>query len=373
MKRTVLLLSGETSVIELTVKTFAYQRVVVVSNPDEVITRLRTEAFSLLLVDFSYIILHDYQLLKRLVQASGSVSVVVVSYEGFEPFIHEAIKNGAVDYVSLPADPTVFAIRMQKYFKDEKLLSSGTEFSACEKFTNLLGNSFAMMHLKKQLELLADSDASVLLQGEPGTGKTFIAQLIHEHSRRQQENYRAVNVAAIPETLAESELMGTACGSFTGAVERQGYFEQVNGGSLLLDEIGSLSLSIQAKLLQLLESKTLYRIGSAKPIAIDVRLLFATNADLHQLIEYKSFREDLFWRMYELSVKIPPLRDRLSDIPLLTQHFLSEIDKILSCDGLDKLINHMWPGNIRELACCLRRAVVMTGSRHLIQADDIVF
>ncbi|NLK46128.1 MAG: sigma-54-dependent Fis family transcriptional regulator [Treponema sp.] len=245
-----------------------------------------------------------------------------------------------------------------------------------DRFSNLIGISETIKEMKKKLVCISNSDETVLLEGESGTGKTFIAHMLHENSPRSNFPFVAINAAAIPETIAESELMGSVHGAYTDAGNRPGYFEQANKGTLFLDEICDLSLVVQAKLLKLSESTTLYRMGSTKPVNYDVRLFCATNANIKENIQRKYFRQDLFYRISVLRLKIPSLRERLEDIPLLAEHFLKEKSKFnnyyLSPDALDKLVSHKWPGNIRELKNCIYRAASLCESE-IIRPEFITF
>lgn len=253
---------------------------------------------------------------------------------------------------------------------------------ACEiensggKFDSIIGTSKAISELKQKLIGISHADETVLLEGESGTGKTFIARLMHENSLRANQPFIAVNSAAIPETLAESELMGSVHGGYTDAGNRAGYFEQADKGTLFLDEISELSLFVQSKLLKLCEDSTLYRIGSNKQVNYNVRLLCATNADLKTLVNEKRFRQDLYYRISVLKLEIPPLRERIEDIPLLAEHFLKgkaeTRERYFSPDAVDLLLSHKWPGNIRELKNCIYRAVSLS-SKDIITSDFITF
>ena len=228
-------------------------------------------------------------------------------------------------------------------------------------FDALLGTSEAVVDLKKQLVCISQTDEPILIEGESGTGKTFIARLLHENSKRAKYPFISVNSAAIPDTIAESELMGSVNGAYTGAGNRPGYFEQADGGTLFLDEICEMSKVVQAKLLKLCESDVLYRVGSVKPVKYDVRLICATNANISENVQQKLFRQDLYYRISVLKLKIPPLRERPEDIPLLIEHFLKvkpDYNKYYFSPGaVEKMLLHDWPGNIRELKNCVYRAV----------------
>ncbi|MBO4727598.1 MAG: sigma-54-dependent Fis family transcriptional regulator [Spirochaetaceae bacterium] len=243
-------------------------------------------------------------------------------------------------------------------------------------FDALLGTSEAVVALKKKLACISQTDEPILIEGESGTGKTFIARLLHENSKRAKFPFISVNSAAIPDTIAESELMGSVNGAYTGAGNRPGYFEQADGGTLFLDEICEMSKVVQAKLLKLCESDILYRIGSVKPVKYDVRLICATNANISENVQQKLFRQDLYYRISVLKLKIPPLRERPEDIPLLIEHFLKakpDYNKYyFSPDAVEKMLLHSWPGNIRELKNCVYRAVSLCDG-DLVLPEHILF
>ena len=262
---------------------------------------------------------------------------------------------------------------------DWKIENTGVRNGAkkpADNFDALLGTSEPVIALKKKLACISQTDEPILIEGESGTGKTFIARLLHENSKRAKFPFISVNSAAIPDTIAESELMGSVNGAYTGAGNRPGYFEQADGGTLFLDEICEMSKVVQAKLLKLCESDVLYRIGSVKPVKYDVRLICATNANISENIQQKLFRQDLYYRISVLKLKIPPLRERPEDIPLLIEHFLKvkpDYNKYyFSPDAVEKMLSYEWPGNIRELKNCVYRAVSLC-ERDLVCPEHISF
>ena len=243
-------------------------------------------------------------------------------------------------------------------------------------FDALLGNSKPIRELKQKLICISHTDEPILIEGESGTGKTFIARLLHENSKRAMNPFISVNSAAIPDTIAESELMGSVNGAFTGAGNRPGYFEQANGGTLFLDEICEMSTVVQAKLLKLCEGDILYRVGSVKPIKYDVRLICATNADISENIRNKLFRHDLYYRLSVLKFRIPPLRERAEDIPMLIEHFLETKPNYskyyFSPEAVDKMVSYDWPGNVRELKNYVYRAVSLCEG-DVVRPEHILF
>lgn len=241
---------------------------------------------------------------------------------------------------------------------------------------SMLGKGREMRETFSLIKRVAPTDVTVCILGESGTGKELAAREIHRHSLRSDKPFLALNCGSIPATIVESLLFGHERGAFTGAVERQeGLFEQANGGTLFLDEIGEMELNLQTRLLRVLEERTVRRLGAKENIAIDVRLIVATNRDLKQLVQERAFREDLFYRLYVVPLQLPPLRHRREDIPLLAQHFVEEHAPVdrglkLSREALVKLSGHEWRGNVRELKNVLTRAAVMAEGMH-IRADDI--
>jgi Nif-specific regulatory protein len=241
------------------------------------------------------------------------------------------------------------------------------ELSEKNKINDIQGKSSKMQEVYEMIHRVVDSNATVLLRGESGTGKTLVAKALHYNSRRQEKPFIVVNCSALPETLLESELFGHEKGAFTGATERKaGRFEQAEGGTLFLDEIGEISHAVQVKLLNVVQERSFQRLGSAKTITCDVRLVAATNRDLEKAVQNKNFREDLYYRLNVFPVYMPPLRERRTDILLLAEYFLEkyaqengkEIQRI-STPAIDMLIQYHWPGNVRELQNCMERAVLI--------------
>lgn len=241
------------------------------------------------------------------------------------------------------------------------------ELSQKNKINDIQGNSSKMMEVYEMIHRVVDSNATVLLRGESGTGKTLVAKALHYNSKRHENPFIVVNCSALPETLLESELFGHEKGAFTGATERKlGRFEQAEGGTLFLDEIGEISHAVQVKLLNVVQERTFQRLGSGKSIACDVRLVAATNRDLEKAVQDKSFREDLYYRLNVFPVYMPPLRERRTDILLLAEFFLEKYAKEnsksiqrISTSAIDMLIQYHWPGNVRELQNCMERAVLI--------------
>ncbi len=262
---------------------------------------------------------------------------------------------------------------------DNKEITNSEVIQSCkESQPVVIGNCRSMRKVFKLVERVADSDSTVLINGETGTGKGLIAKTIHHKSYRRVKPFVSINCGAIPENLLESELFGHIKGAFTGATSaKRGKFEAADGGTIFLDEIGDMSPDLQVKVLKVLEEREFEPVGGNKTIKVDVRIIAATHRDLEEEVQKGSFREDLFYRLFVIPIQLPPLRERLSDIPLLIEHFLNklnaekdtEVDGIAD-DAMQALIHHNWPGNVRELANLMERLVVLTGEGR-IEMDDL--
>jgi DNA-binding NtrC family response regulator len=282
----------------------------------------------------------------------------------------QAMRMGAFDHLAKPigrADLADLVGRMLSAQPSPTPLATTAD-------DELVGSSAGMRTVQKAIGMLADSDASVLITGETGTGKEVVARAIHRHGRRADRPFVAVNCAAIPAGLLESQLFGHARGAFTGAVaDSAGSFRDADHGTLFLDEIGDMDLAMQAKLLRVLQERVVTPVGG-RPVAVDVRIVSATHQDLRTLVAEGRFREDLFWRLGVVPVQLPPLRDRLADIIELAEHFLAlaPTPKRLSAAAAARLLAHPWPGNVRELRNAMQRAAVL-GRQAVIGPDDLAF
>jgi two-component system nitrogen regulation response regulator GlnG len=324
------------------------------------------------------------ELLDELRARGGDVPPVVImtAQNTFENAV-EAMKRGAFDYLTKPfelghVEALVEKARQLRSLRGEVAelrRQVGESFRAGDE---LVGRSPAMLDLFKTIGRVAASDAAVLILGESGTGKEVVARAIHYHSRRADGPFVAVNMTALPSELIEAELFGHERGAFTGAVEaRTGRFREAQGGTLLLDEIGDLPLPLQAKLLRVLQERVVSPLGGRQAVPIDVRIVASTHRDLDQLVQEKRFREDLFFRLSVVPVRIAPLRERKSDIPLLVSHFVERFAQELGVSrrwptesALERLRQHAWPGNVRELENAIKRALVLAAGE-VITAEDI--
>lgn len=298
---------------------------------------------------------------KRLREAGAEFPVVVITAYGCSSTAIEAMKWGAFDYLTKPVDANhLMSVIRRALALQELRTGTGTEVEAA--WGPLVGDSPPMQQVYKLIGQFALSDATVLVRGESGTGKELVVDAIHQHSARSMGPLVKINCASIPETLLESELFGHERGAFTHALFRRiGRFEEANGGSLFLDEVGDLPAALQSKLLRALQERTIERLGSNKPIRVDIRLIAATAKDLEKEVAEGRFREDLYYRLNVLTIHLPPLRERKQDIPLLVTHFLNRAGRRMSLtpDAMQALCAHDWPGNVRELENVVERAIAL--------------
>ncbi len=312
------------------------------------------------------------ELLKHIKQARPQTMVILMTAFGTVKNAVRAMKTGAEDYLAKPLDLEELEVVVERAIEKKHLLEETRilreRVADKYKFENILGESPDMLHAFKAIRQVASSNASVLLLGESGTGKELFAQALHQASPRRNRPFIKVACAALPETLLESELFGHEKGSFTGAIAtRPGRFEAADGGTLFLDEIGDISLTVQVKLLRFLEEREFERVGGNKTFKVDVRIVSATHRDLTRKIADGSFREDLYYRLNVVEIRIPALRERPVDLPVLAQHFLKKYAiqnakdvRSFSDEAMSLLLRHLWPGNVRQLENAIERAVVLT-------------
>jgi DNA-binding NtrC family response regulator len=347
-----------------------YEKYEVIEAQDgaEGLQKIKDEEIDLVLCDVKMPILDGMDVLEQVRQLDRSPQFIMISAHGTIETAVEATKKGAFDFISKPPDLNRLLLTVRNAL-DKKQLVTETKVlkKKLSKKLDMVGESPALQAVKDTIEKVAPTDARVLITGQNGTGKELVAHWIHEKSRRQEQPYVAVNCAAIPSELIESELFGHEKGSFTSAhKQRVGKFEQAHGGTLFLDEIGDMSLSAQSKVLRALQENLITRVGSDKDIKVDVRVLAATNKDLKKEIEAGRFREDLYHRLSVILIHVPPLRDRKEDIPLLLDKFLEDIaqengsaKKKISDQALKRLQELPWTGNIRELRNVVERLVIL--------------
>ena len=317
-------------------------------------------------------------LLEHVREAGAPALILITAFATVDQAV-DALKQGAADFLTKPLDVEHLLLSVQRVLEHRLLKQELTRFKSQQKGpAGLIGQSPAMRKLYHQIERLGTAGGSVLITGESGTGKELVARAIHELSERRDKSFQAVNCAGIPSELMESEFFGHTQGAFTGAQgKRLGLFKQVDGGTLLLDEIGEMPLALQAKLLRVLQEGTLRAVGSDDEEKVDVRIIAATHQNLEQRVRDGEFREDLFYRLETFSVKVPALRERGEDVERLAHHFISVYAERagkritdIDTDALDILYRYRFPGNVRELQNAIERAVTFAQSHHL-QVDDL--
>jgi DNA-binding NtrC family response regulator len=310
------------------------------------------------------------ELLRELKRRSIAVPVLMMTASSAVESAVGAMREGAQDYLTKPLNIDELSIVIERTLEGVRLKQEAaalkSQIEDLARFDNIVGHSLEIREVFRKVTQIAPSRATVLLTGETGTGKELVAAAIHHRSPRAAGPFVRVHCGALADSLLESELFGHERGSFTGAAKtRQGRFEQANGGTILLDEIGEIPLATQIKLLRILQERELERVGGNETIQIDVRIIAATNRDLKQMVAEGSFREDLFYRLNVISLQLPPLRERASDIPLLVAHFLQRFEAddgktlALSAAAMDLLARYSWPGNVREIENVVQRAVVL--------------
>jgi len=331
--------------------------------------------YDLVILDLLMPLMSGLETLKRIRKIDPSLPVIIVTADTKVNSAVEAMKLGAYDFLTKPVDWNRLHVTVKNALLTrgltEEVIRLKAQVQEYYGFENIIGCSSRMKEVFRQVERILDSDVTVSIRGESGTGKELLARAIHLNGPRRNKPFVAVNCAAIPETLLESELFGHEKGSFTGAVARRaGKFEQANGGTLFLDEIGEMSASTQVKILRVLQEQRFERVGGNESTEVDVRIISATNKNLEEEMQRGRFREDLYYRISVYPIFLPPLRERRTDIPLLVEFFIEKFNKRtkrkikgISSRAMDYLINYHWPGNVRELENVLERSMLnATGS-----------
>jgi two-component system response regulator PilR (NtrC family) len=328
---------------------------------------LKKDIFDLVITDIKMPEVTGFDILKMTKEIAPDTAVIVITAFGTTESAVEAMKYGAYDYILKPFKMDEIRLIVKNALERQQLREEVTilkdQFKDTYSLDNIIGRSEGMKKIFTIIPRIAASDANILITGESGSGKELVAKAIYNHSLRKDNSFVAINCAAIPEGLLESELFGYMKGAFTGAVNnKQGLFEKADKGTLFLDEIGDMPLSLQAKLLRVLEDGSFRRIGGMSDIYVDVRILAATNKDLLHEISETKFREDLYYRLNVLSIRIPPLRERKEDIPLLVEHFLVKNKRgrrQLSPTAMEMIVNYPWKGNVRELENSIERITIL--------------
>jgi two-component system response regulator HydG len=371
-----------------------FEEVTAIKNPAKFTSLLQSGSFDIILLDMNFSAgintgNEGIFWLKEITKSDPNAVVILITAYGDIELAVKAMKEGATDFIQKPFDPvklvstvkSAYQLRLSK-LQVSKLINKQKQLSADldKTFTSFIGESPAMRNILATVRKVAPTDANVLILGENGTGKELIAREIHRQSGRADDVFISVDLGSLSESLFESELFGHTKGAFTGAYDdRKGRFETATGGTLFLDEIGNLPISMQSKLLTVLQNRYIIPVGSNKPITVDVRLITATNKHLTEMIKDNLFREDLMFRINTIQIEIPPLRYRTEDIILLTEHFLKLYGKKyeksylkISVTAIEKLKQYEWPGNVRELQHMIENAVIMA-DESVIKPEDLHF
>lgn len=362
----------------------------IAGSGEEGIELAQKSSYDCAIVDLMMPGIDGIETMQKLREIDTSLPVIMVTAFASVESAVEAMKRGAFEYITKPFKNDEVLVVLQKAIRTRQLELEVPKLKEEVKtlrkalkdkysFENIVGKNRYMQEVYSLIEQAAPSRSTILIQGESGTGKELVAKAIHANSARSEEPFQVVNSGSMPSDLLESNLFGHVKGAFTGAVaSKKGLFEVADGGSIFFDEVSNISLEVQAKLLRVIQEKEFMRVGSVDTLKVDVRLIAATNDDLKKMIAEGTFREDLYYRINVISITLPPLRNKVDDIPLLSQYFLDRYSKengredlIISDDALELLKGHAWPGNVRELENAIERAVVLAPRGGGISADLI--
>jgi len=353
------------------------------ASGEDALARLAEFAFDILITDLRLPGIGGREVLDAALERYPDIIAIVITGYGTVKDAVQAIKGGAADFVTKPFQFDALLHVVESALEQRRLKSENaylrSQLEERYRLDGLVGRSQVMRDLFALLEMVAASASTVLITGETGTGKELAARAIHHNGARRGNRFVALNCSAIPETLLEAELFGHARGAFTGAVgARQGKLEQAHKGTLFLDEVGTMSPALQAKLLRVLQQREFERLGDSHTVKIDVRVIAATHSDLAKMVADGTFREDLFYRLNVLPVQLPPLRDRREDIPLLVQHFIQQLASdagrgpmTVSQEAMRRLMSYRWPGNVRQLENAVERAIAFSQGRSQIDVPDL--
>lgn len=351
-------------------------------NGKEALEVVAREQFRIIVSDLFLPDCSGFDVLQNVRKVSSSTEVIVVTGHASAQTAVRAMKEGAFDYITKPIDFDELKIVVTKALEKQQLLSENVylrkQLQGRFEFSNIVGNSPAMQLVFERMRRIVKTDSTVLITGESGTGKELVARALHYNGNRKDRPFIAVNCGAIPEALLESELFGHVKGSFTGAIsDKPGKFEAANHGTIFLDEIGTMPLQLQTKLLRILQEHEVERVGSNKPLKLHVRVVSATNNDLEKMVKQGLFREDLYYRLNVIPLHLPPLRERQNDIMALVGHFLAKYCQLMgrplmsiSKQALEVMEQYTWPGNVRELENLIERMVALTDGS-IINLEDV--
>lgn len=379
MKPKILIVDDEKDIckaLELLLKREGYSTTSVYSGEDA-IEKLKTENFDIVITDLKMARVDGMAVLDKAKEINPDTPVIMMTaFASIESAV-EAMKKGAYDYIVKPFHNEEIRLTIRKVLEQKKILRENialkqqlSQRMACRDF---VANSESMIKIIETLEKVIPTKSNIMILGESGTGKGLLAELIHCNSSRRDKPFISINCSAIPEGLLESELFGYKKGAFTGAVtDKLGLITLAHEGTLFLDEIGDMPINLQAKLLKVLETGEVYPLGDTKPKIVDIRIISATNVDIENRIKEGRFREDLYWRLNVIEIKIPPLRERKEDIEVLTKHFIDKFSREYkkNVKGIDRqalsyLFNYSWPGNVRELGNVIERAVILSEGEYI--------
>jgi two-component system, NtrC family, response regulator GlrR len=358
-------------IIKMRLESLEYE-VTAVRDEEEAKKAVTSQTFDLAVIDLQLMNQDGISLMEEIHLLSPGMPAIILTAHGSIESAVEAMKRGAYMYLTKPFDARELTLHLDRALENRRLSSEVNRLkellSDRYDFKNIVARSAKMQRVLEGVARIAKMDSTVHLQGESGTGKEVIARAIHLASGRKDKSFVAINCAALPEALLESELFGHEKGAFTGAIRSsKGLFTQAHEGTIFLDEIGDMPLSIQVKLLRVIQERQFYPLGSEQPMSVDVRIIVATNKNLAELVKRELFREDLFYRVHVIPIELPPLRERREDIPLLAEYFLKRLSKQmnkkvkgLSPAALQRLMLHNWPGNVRELENTIEYGLVMT-------------
>jgi two-component system NtrC family response regulator len=364
-------------IVEFSLKKSGFKPTVT-DSAERALAILRKSNFDLLISDMKMPGLSGIELMKKAHQIRPEMPVIFMTAFGSVEKAVEAMKEGAFDYITKPFDPDEFVHTVEKVLEYHRMRTENvklkSELENQYSISNIIGTSDEIQAVLEIVRKIANTDATVLIMGESGTGKELIARAIHQTGERAGRPMVTVNCAAIPKELLESELFGHVEGAFTGAIKnKMGKFVAAHTGTIFLDEIGDMPMELQAKMLRVLEDRIVEPVGSSEKIAVDIRVLAATNQDLKAKIKKGEFREDLYFRLKVIPLNIPPLRNRPEDITLLATHFVKEFSNgahvTISHNVMEVLIRYKWPGNVRELANIIKRMVILAKGKRLEIAD----
>ena len=345
------------------------------------ISKINSSKYDLILCDIKMPKKDGIEVLKHILKECPNTPTIMISGHGDLETAVESMRLGAFDYISKPPDLNRLLNSVRSALLNKNFVKKGKSKLKTSSDFNIIGKSEAITNIQKMIDKVSLTNAKVLIQGPNGSGKELVAHQIHMNSLRNSAPFIEVNCAAIPSELIESELFGHVKGAFTSAVkDKAGKFEAANGGTIFLDEIGDMSMSAQSKVLRALQENKIQRVGSERDLIVDVRVIAATNKNLRKEIKENNFREDLFHRLAVIEIDVPSLNKRLSDIPLLVEHFLKDISKssdhqlkTIDKDGVDQLKKYNWTGNVRELRNVIERLIILSDGKKISKKDVIKY